>query len=81
MSEHFASLGAGVVLDPSNLTEGCYVAVGDEVMIVSRIEGNNVYFRPVLGWDLWCYRLRQNRVAIVAFFIALLIIAAFCLVR
>ena len=54
--EHFASLGTAAVLDADQLSIGQYTEIDGQVFAVTKIEGINVYFRPVTKRELWKYR-------------------------
>jgi hypothetical protein len=55
----FANLGTAAVLDPDCLTVGQHTEIDGQLLVVEKIEGINVFFRPVTGWELWKHRLNQ----------------------
>ena len=59
MSEKFANLGSVAVLDANNLVVGCCVDIGGEVLMVDKIIGINVYFRPLTKWERIRYTWSQ----------------------
>ena len=59
MPEQFANLGTVAVLDANNLTVGCCVEIGSEVLMVDKIIGINVYFRPLTKWERIRYMWSQ----------------------
>ena len=54
--EQFANLGTAAVLDADQLSVGQYTEIDGQVLVVTKIEGINVYFRPVTNRELWRYR-------------------------
>ena len=59
MSEPF-ELGAGVVLDPDNLTVGSYARLDGKIFIVSAIIDKQVHLRPLTVWEQLQYGLRNG---------------------
>jgi hypothetical protein len=55
--EQFANLGTAAVLDADKLAVGSHVKIDGQLFIVEKIiDDLHVYFRPVIGWELWQHR-------------------------
>ena len=62
--EQFANLGNVAVMDADNLVVGSYVEMDGQVLVVDRIVGIHVYFRPVTRWELVRYRCTTKVVVV-----------------
>jgi hypothetical protein len=71
------NLGTSVVLDPEQMKVGNHVSMGDVICVITKIEEERVVLSPVLGWELFRYRLSHHRylmgVIPLIFFLAILL--------
>ena len=59
MNKHFANLGTAAVMDADCLTVGQYTEIDGQVLVLEKIDGIKVYWRPVTGKEMWLYRWDQ----------------------
>ena len=75
--EQFANLGTAAVLDADQLSIGQFTEIDGRILVVEKIEGINVYFRPVTGWKSWKYRWAKAPLIVkLAIFTVVVVIGA-----
>ena len=74
--EQFADLGSVAVMDAERLVVGSYVEMDGQVLVVDRIVGIRVYFRPVTRWELIRYRC-TTKVIVVTFSAIIFVVGLF----
>ena len=81
MSDNLGDLGGVCVLDAHNLQVGNHVEIDRQVLIVESIIDEAVFLQPVIGRELWRYRLnkmwRKGKVLIVALALWLLCLSVY----
>ena len=78
--EPIANLGTVAVLDADNLLVGHYMEIEKQLFIVTKIDGINVFFRPLTRWEMWKYRWGKARLIVkLAIFVAVVIVGALLL--
>ena len=73
MSDNLANLGTSVVLDAHQMNVGDHIFMGNDLCIITEINGERVVVQPVVGWELLKYRLLKHRILVS---IAVLAVAA-----
>jgi hypothetical protein len=75
--EQLVNLGSTAVLDADQISIGQFTEIDGQLLVVEKIEGINVYFRPVTGWKSWKYRWEKASLIVkLTIFSAVIVVGA-----
>lgn len=74
MSDNLHDLGSTVVFDAENMRVGMYVKMGDQLLVISKIEGERVFVEPVTGALLYIHKARKHT-KLLAFILLIVVLA------
>lgn len=58
------NLGVVAVLDAQKLSEGMHISIDGQILVVTRIEGEAVFIRPLSTRERWFENVKKYRLAI-----------------